>query len=284
MSAGTSPSDGTRRTLAEQLAPMRVVGGVAARFVRDGGPTRVQRLGERGGYRLAQPESRGEPREVLLVNTGGGVAGGDRVELRYAIGDGADVLHTTSSAERVYRSAGDRSHIDIHLELAPRARLDWSPHQTIVYGGGALERSLSVDMDATSRLLIVELLSFGRPGSKESGQSTYISDQWRIRRNGRLVFAEALKIDEPMAELLGRPAVGGGARASAIVLLAAPGGPDFLDPLRTLIADMPDCGVSSWRGLVAVRMLAHDAGDLVRRLGPVITLLSGRPLPRAWAI
>lgn len=284
MSAGTSPSDEPRGSLADQLAPVRVVGGVAARFVRDGDATRVQRLGERGGYRLAQPDCRADPKELLLVNTGGGVAGGDRVELRYAIGEGGDVLHTTSSAERIYRSAGDQSRVDIHLDLAPRSRLDWLPHQTIVYAGAALERSIAVDMDASSQLLIVEVLSFGRPGSRERDLVTSISDQWRIRRNGKLIFAEALKLDHPLAGLLARPAVGGNARASALVLLAAPDGSSLVDAVRASIADTPDSGVSCWRGLVAVRMLALDAGDLVRRIGRVITILSGRPLPRAWAI
>lgn len=284
MSGGTSRSELDERPASADLAAVRAVGGIAARFRHSADRTIVARLGERGGYRLAQPDTAGSALEALQVNTGGGVVGGDSVELRYALGGETDVVHTSSSAERIYRSDGAASRIAVHLELGSRARLDWLPQQTILYQGARLERRIEVDMAASARLLLVEVLTFGRPASPERAAPIAIDDQWRVRRAGRLVFAEALKLAGDLAGQLARPAVGGGARAAAVVLLVAPEAPDLVAKVRRSLERSPSqSGVSAWSGLLALRALSESPGGLIRSLVPAIEVLAGRPMPRVWA-
>lgn len=283
MSADTSPSDPVDLGLAEALAPVRVSGGVHARLLSDGSRTAVASVAERGGYRLARPTTFGSHLEALLINTGGGVAGGDRIETVYELGPGTDVVHTTSSAERIYRSDGSPARLEVRVGLEPGARLDWLPQQTILYAGARLERSIEVDVTEDSRLLMVEMTTFGRPESDDGAAPASLNDQWRVRRNGQLVYAEAVRLSGELAPTLDRPAVGGGARAAALALLVAPDAADLVEPLRrALECSSCETGVSAWNGLLAARALTKSPGDLIAALARAIPVLSGRALPRVW--
>lgn len=275
----------TRTSAIDQaLAPVRVTGGINARFVCDGARTVVASMAERGGYRLTRPSTFAPHLEALQVNTGGGIAGGDRIEMRYELGAGSDLAHTTSSAERVYRTPGASAKLEIRLVLAAGARLDWLPQQTILYAGAHLERSIEVDMAEDSRLLMVEAITFGRPSSIEGPVPVSLNDQWRIRRGGRLVFAEAARLSGELAETLARPAVAGGGRAAALVLLVAANASEMVDPLRRVLeSELCETGVSAWDGLLAARVLARRPGDLIAIMARAIPVLSGRPVPRVWA-
>jgi urease accessory protein len=284
MSGVTSRSDPDVPGLSDPLAPVRVTGGVHARFLSDGTRTEVASVAERGGYRLARPTTFGSHLEALQINTGGGVAGGDRIETVYELGSATDVVHTTSSAERIYRSDGSPARLDVRIALEGAARLDWLPQQTILYAGARLERRIEVDVAADSRLLMVEVTTFGRPESDEGSAPASLNDQWRVRRNGQLVYAEAVRLSGELTPTLDRPAIAGGARASALVLLVAPDASDLVEPLRrALESETSETGVSAWNGLLAARALAKAPGDLIAALARAIPVLSGRALPRVWA-
>ena len=74
-------------------------------FARIGARTEPERLFETGGLRWRFPRS-SNPCEAAIVNTGGGVAGGDSYSVSLALSEGAEVEATTPSAERIYRSDG----------------------------------------------------------------------------------------------------------------------------------------------------------------------------------
>ena len=284
MSGVTYRSDAAgAAAVAASLAPVRVTGGVHARFTSDGARTAIASVAERGGYRLSRPTTFAPHVEAMQLNTGGGIAGGDRVETRYELGRGADVVHTAASGERIYRSAGPPARLTVQLVLEPASRLDWLPQQTLVYAGAHLERRIEVDMAGDSRLLLVEMLTFGRPESAEGTEPVSIDDQWRVRRGNRLVYAEALRFSGVLGDMLARPAIGGGARASAIVLLVASDAPDHVDALRQVLQDDScESGVSAWDGLLVLRLLAHRPGALVATVARLVPILSGRTLPRVW--
>jgi urease accessory protein len=220
----------------------------------------------------------------MQINTGGGIAGGDRIETRYELGPNTDIVHSSSSAERIYRSDGAAAHLAVTLSLEAGARLDWLPQQTILYAGARLERRITIDMAPDSRLLMVEILTFGRADSAEGSDIVGVNDQWRITRGGRLVYAEATRLSGELGGVLSRPAVAGGARASALILLVAPNAADQVDAVRGILEGHgSETGVSAWDGLLAARALSNRAGDLVAMLARTVPVLTGRSLPRVWS-
>ncbi len=251
-------------------------------FARVGTRTEPERLFETGGLRWRFPRS-SSPCEAALVNTGGGVAGGDSYSLTIALREGAEVEATTPSAERIYRSDGLAATITTRLSLAPGARLSWLPQETLIYEGARLERRLEVETSGVASFIIAETLVFGRLAMGESRIDASLRDSWRIRRDGCLVFADETRLDHAGATL-DRKAVGGGARVVSTIVASAPDVEARLPDLRAALSaesSAVESGASAFDGLIVVRLLAASSDRLRAALLASIVALGWRK-PRLW--
>lgn len=271
-----------RRATARALEPIRASGGLKARYVFADGATRIDTLTEYGGYRLRFPTTHAAYIEASQINTGGGVAGGDSLEIVLDLGAGADAVQSSPTAERIYRSIGPPAKIDVSLSLGPAARLDWLPQETILYSGARLRRRFEIDMAPDARLLMAEMVVLGRVAHGEVPGIGELRDDWRIRRGGTLVFAEAVRLEGPIAEVLARPAVAAGARSTGLVVALAPEIEDQVEAVRGALQDArSDCGASAWNGMLIARFLGTPQ-DVRRDIINVTEVLSGRAMPRVW--
>jgi urease accessory protein len=276
----------------DSLAPVEPRGDLSRRqraraeargsFARVGGRTEPARLFETGGLRWRFPRS-ANPCEAALVNTGGGVAGGDSYSVSLTLGEGAEVEATTPSAERIYRSDGLAAAIATRLTLAPRARLFWLPQETLMFDGARLERRLEVEAAGEAEFLIAETLIFGRLAMGEHSIDASVRDSWRVRQDGRLVFADETRLEHAGATLE-RKAVGAGARALSTIVALAPNidarVPDLRAALNAAGSDI-EGAASAFDGLVVVRLLAASSDRLRAALVEAIVALGGRR-PRLW--
>lgn len=245
------------------------------------GTTYAADVFEAGGLRARFP--RGSRCETVLINTGGGIVGGDRLRFDISAAADTDTTLTTQAAERIYRSDGATAIVDVALRLADGARLDWLPQETMLYDGGAATRRLDVEMRATARLTILESLVVGREAHGETIAHAAWRDRWRIRRDGRLVFAEAVDLSGPISEMMERACIGGGARAIATLLHVAPDAARHLEPLRRRVEDLPAHAVAStWNDILVVRMAATSAKDIRTTAAAAATTITERPMPRTW--
>ena len=251
-------------------------------FARVGARTEPARLFETGGLRWRFPRS-STPCEAAIVNTGGGVAGGDSYSVSLTLGEGAEVEATTPSAERIYRSDGPAASIATRLVLEPGARLFWLPQETLMFEGARLERRLEVETSGEAAFIIAETLVFGRLAMGETRIDASVRDAWRIRRGGRLVFADETRIDHAGATL-DRKAVGADARALSTIVASSPDIEARLPDLRAALnkagSDI-EGGASAIDGLVVVRILAASSDRLRAALVASIVALGGRK-PRLW--
>ena len=276
----------SRWTVEAALGPrarQRAQGVARATFERAGRRTAPSRLYETGGLRWRFPRST-SPCEVVIVNTGGGVAGGDDLRIELTLNEGAEVAATTSAAEKIYRTDGPAARLETRLSVAPAARLLWLPQETLLFGGARLERKLSVDMAAEAELLLVESLVFGRLAMGETAIDARLGDSWRIRRDGKLVFADETRLDHAAAAL-DRVAVGAGARAVATIVAAAPNVGARLPDLRAALeanGEGVEAGASAFDGLVAARLVSPSPSRLRETLIASILALGGGAPPRLW--
>ncbi len=264
------------------LEPVRTTGGLKARYVFADGVTRIDALTEYGGYRLRFPTTHAPHIEASQINSGGGVVGGDSLGIVVDVGSGADAVHSSATAERIYRSIGPPARIDVALKLEGTARLDWLPQETILYSGARLHRRFDVDISPDAHLLMAEMVVFGRVAHGEVPGEGELRDHWRIRRGGRLAFAEAVRLDDHVADVLARPAVAAGARGTGLVVAISPDAGDRLAALRDALAGArSDCGASAWNGLLTARFLGTPE-DVRRDIIRVVEMLAGRAMPRTW--
>jgi urease accessory protein len=250
-------------------------------FAAVGRRTQAMRIAESGGYRARFP--RGEDCEAVLVNTGGGMAGGDRLAVDISLATGAEAVVTTQAAEKIYRAESLPTAVTVSLNLAPASRLAWLPQETILFDGAQVERRLAIEMPSSATLTLAETVFFGRSAMGESLTSGAFRDRWSIRRDGRLVFEERVSLAGDIAATLARPGVGRGARAVATVLHVATDAESRLDEARALLEGAGgECGASAWDGLLVLRFLAADAAMLRRDLVRFLEGFRTRPMPRSW--
>ncbi|WP_292285621.1 urease accessory protein UreD [Marivita sp.] len=222
--------------------------------------------------------------EGVILNTSGGLTGGDTFSVSAEARRDARLRLTTQAAERVYRTADDSTaQVRTRLVADRGARIDWLPQETILFQNGALCRSLHVKMADDARVLIVEPVLFGRLAMGEVVTRARFADRISIDRGGEPLFRDASALNGDIATALDRPALGAGARAMALVVFAAPEAEAHLEPMRAMLPKA--AGVSLVQdGLLVLRALAADGLALRRTLLPVLDRLSDDTLPRSWRL
>ena len=218
--------------------------------------------------------------EAMIVNTAGGIAGGDRHDIDIAVEQGAALAVTTAAAEKIYRAHDSGSKVAIKLAVDEGARLTWLPQETILFDRARLDRRIDVDFAQSANLVMAEAVVFGRSAMDETVEQGSFSDRWRVRRGGKLIFAETIRLDGPIAAALREPAVASGGVALATVL-AVPGDQAMVDRLRAQTF-CGEVGASSWNGLAVARLCAKDSASLRRDLAVAFAALGGT-LPRMWS-
>ena len=196
------------------------------------GRSMIAGLHQAGSSRIRQPKTRpAAPIEAVLLNTAGGMTGGDRFETEVTVGPGAAAVVTSQAAERIYRRSAGVARVDARLAVAGDGQLFWLPQETIVFDRSALARSLTADVDPGATLLALEAVVLGRTAMGERLNDIVMTDAWRIRRGGRLVFADTTRLEGDAASVMNGVATGRGAVAFATLVLVAP---DASPPCRAV--------------------------------------------------
>ena len=230
------------------------------------------------------PRSRGPALDAVFLNTAGGMTGGDVFEIVAAAGPQSQLTLTSQAAERIYGAVGtSEARLTTRLSVGAGGRIDWLPQETILFNQAALRRRLDVDMAADGTLLLVEPFVFGRRTMGETITEGAWSDDIRVRRDGALVFADAVRMRGDLHSALNGPAVARTATAMASVLYIAPDADSYLPRLQQM---MPATGgVSLIRpGVLFARLLAADSFLLRQALCPILAVLHRGALPKTWTL
>ncbi len=267
----------------EIFAGNRAVGQIALAVDAAHGVSRRQRVYEAGSLRVRFPNAeRPDTLEAVIINTAGGMTGGDSFGIDVAVGAGAGLTVTTAAAEKIYRSLGPETEIAVRLDVASDARLAWLPQEAIVFDQVRLRRWIDVALAPGAQLLLAEAIVFGRAAMGEAVQSGSLTDRWRVKVGGALVFAETLRLDGTIAQHLARRAVAGSGVAVASIL-KIPGNEADVAAIRALARSFGgEVAASAWNGQAVVRLVAQDSAALRQDLMAVLTALDSLPLPRLW--
>ncbi|WP_299029330.1 urease accessory protein UreD [uncultured Sulfitobacter sp.] len=248
------------------------------------GATRLSALRQSGCMKCVFPTIFRPDAEAVLVNTSGGVTGGDRISVSGAIGEDSTLTLTTQAAERIYRTTdGTTGGVQTRLCVAPGGRLNWLPQETIVFDRARLRRDLRIDLAKGATALLCETLVFGRAAMGETLQDVSLHDSIKITRCGLPLFLDAVRLNGAVAQHMDRAAIGNGAGVVATAVLVSPQAGLLLPKVRALL---PATGGASLRNedVLVVRALAEDSLALRRFMIPVLEHLAGQPLPAVWRL
>ncbi|WP_047310072.1 urease accessory protein UreD [Rhodopseudomonas palustris] len=269
-------------TASQTFAANRAVGEVAVEVRANGGVTRRGPVHEAGSLRVRFPSPEQQGLSAVLVNTAGGVAGGDRFSVSLDVQADARLTLTTAAAEKVYRSHGPAAQLDITLKVASGGHLAWLPQETILFDQARAERRIDVELADDASLLLSEMVIFGRSAMGETMRHGRFVDRWRMRRGGKFVFAETVRLDGDIGNLFGRRAVMNGGVAIGTALIV-PGDAALVERLRAAAdAFGAEVGISAWNGFAMARFCAQNAAKLRADMMTVLGRAAGRALPRLW--
>jgi urease accessory protein len=261
------------------------------------GTTRLTHLYQRDPLRVLFPvPAAGDPTLAVLLTTSGGLVAGDRLDIDVHLATGAAAHVTASAAEKVYRSLGPTTTIRQSLSVGAGAALEFLPLETILFDGSRLCRETTVELGQGAAFLGGDILVFGRHARGERFTRGFLREVWQVRRDGRLVWGDALHLEDDIAGIIDDPACFNGAAAFATMILA-PGGREargLLDSAREIqsvaTASELRAGVTTIAGLVIARWLATDAAAVRRAYADLAChfrqVAMGLPplLPRLWHV
>ena len=261
----------------------RGVGGIVTKQ-RDAA-TVLDTLYQDGCAKIRLPNTHTTALEAVLINTAGGLTGGDRMAWSADIAPDGKLVLTTQACERIYRSLGGAATVHTKLTVGAGAHLDWLPQETILFEESRLDRRIDIDLGVGASLTAVEAILLGRDAMGEVAPDARLRDNWRIRRNGKLIHAEATRLTGSLTERDGLGLLAA-KRAFATVLHVAPDADQCLAQLARIRPLLPDDGriaASATGERLVIRALAQTGLALRRLIVPILAQLSGAgSLPRLW--
>lgn len=222
--------------------------------------------------------------EAILINTSGGLTGGDVIEWSVAAAASTSLCVTTQANEKIYKASADTASVSTAIRVGEGASLHWLPQETILFDQSSLTRRLDVDLAADAEFLAVEAVLLGRKAMGEAVLGGFFRDRWRVRRSGRLIHAEEMRLDGEIARLSEAAAVLSGQVAFATLFYSGPLAEALLPHLRECL-ESSFGGVSAWNGKLVARLVAPTGYELRKILVPAISVLrKGAPVPKVWNI
>lgn len=258
--------------------------------------TRIDRLYQEGAARIRVPDHPGRrDLEAVIINTAGGVTGGDDLAWEASAGAGTHLTVTTQACEKIYKADQDIANVSVNLEVAAGATLNWLPQETIFFDQARLRRTITATIDENAALLLVEPVIFGRRAMNETMRTGLWHDTWRIRHKGQLIHAENVRLSGEIAQTLDSMASLRGHTALATLALVGNHAEGKLDGARAVMSSVPGCvgGASCWTvadvSKLIVRIAATDGYTLRQALIPLINHLASSgeqkaSVPKIWSL
>ena len=246
---------------------------------------KLERFYHSGSAKIFLPKTYAQTIEAVLVNTAGGLTGGDEFGVRLGAEGDTHLTVSTQTAERVYRALGPQNaEMRVNMTVTGAATLHWLPQETILFDGAGFARNLDVQMDEDASFLASEIMVFGRTAMQETVRQGSVRDQWRIWSDGRLIHAEAFRLDGEIVQKLNYKASAAGNVCFATTLYVsrdAEAKADAVSGFFNRFADV-QTAVSAWQGKLVIRSLCNDTARLKKLLAQFIEQFRQIANPRVW--
>jgi urease accessory protein len=244
------------------------------------GRTTLDTLYQDGCAKIRLPRTHDRSVEAVLINTAGGLTDGDDLRWHLGLAPSCHLVATTQACERIYRAIGAPARVVTEIKVGAGAHLDWLPQETILFEGARLRRSLDIELEGDASATVLEAVILGRDAMGETADGAALSDDWRIRRDGRLIHAEALRLPAGPRVRTGAGLLDGARAFASLVHI----GPRAEALARKLDGRLGDGAAMSLIGdRLVLRFLAPAGLALRRQLIPVLHMLAGLGrLPRLW--
>ncbi|TDT81676.1 urease accessory protein [Arthrobacter sp. AG258] len=220
-----------------------------------------------GALRVLRPHYLDDSGQVcyVVVNPGGAYLGADLFVLDVEVGEGADLLLTTQSATKIYRTPGSFAEQRMVVRLGEAARLEFMPDQLIAYREASYRQRTSVTLRPSSSLVMAEVVTPGwsPDGSAFQYREVRLRNEIRIESDGgtHLLALDNLLIRPPLHDVTGLGFMEGHSHLGSLVVVDARVDQALADDLHGLTA-----GREALTGISLTRPVAGTSGLVLRSL------------------
>ncbi len=269
----------------DKILLQRARGFLEVSFVGVKGETTLSSLYQSGSLKALIPKSFRPGKEAIIINTGGGIVGGDQLSISICGGNDTETWITSQASEKVYKSIGDMSRVQIDLKVGDNSTLYWCPQELILFDRSKLSRTMNFNINNNSNLLIVENIVFGRLARGEISKNCYFFDQWRIKRDQKLVLAENFLFSGRDC-LYGKANLGHNTCIGTVIYVSLQSEGYLKQVRRIMEQEKLNGGASCWNNCLVCRVAAEDPSIIKHFSTLLIKLISSheRAIPRVWMI
>lgn len=230
--------------------------------------------------------------QAVIIHPPGGVVGGDKLEMTVKVGRSAKAQITTPGAAKWYKANGHVSHQGIKLDIGAGGVLEWVPQETIFFDNAHMKLDHQVLLEKEASYIGCEILCFGRTASGESFNNGQISQRTSIRRDGKLVWFEQIRLQGGSSAMRNPLGLGGHTVCATLIAVGKSVPVDLLNEVREGAAGISGgyghFGISQLASLNVARYLGNSS-ETARRImlntwGLLRPAMLGRPamVPRMW--
>lgn len=254
------------------------------------GKTRIDDLYQKANAKIRVPKSYGKSLEAVLINTSGGMTGGDKLSWTIAAGSDSHAIITTQACEKIYKSQSGVADVHSLIQVEENASVEWLPQETILFDKGGLNRSIEVQLADSACFVGLEAVVLGRQAMGEPARNIDLSDKWRIKRGGKLIHADDVRMRGNIEEHTLYPAILDGAASFATLIICLPDAQrsqseHLINEMHNAVASTARWSVNDLDSKIVARFAAQDMYALRQTLVPVLTAARGnRDVPKVWRL
>lgn len=230
--------------------------------------------------------------QAVIIHPPGGVVGGDMLEIGVKVGGAANAQITTPGAAKWYKANGHVSRQSIKLDIGKGGALEWVPQETIFFDNVHVELDHAVLLEKEASYIGCEILCFGRTASGESFTNGQIGQRTSIRRDGKLVWFEQIRLQGGSSAMKSPLGLGGHTICATLIAAGKPVSAELLNEVREGAAEISGgsghFGISQLNSLIVARYLGNSS-EMARRImlhawGLIRPAMLGRQamVPRMW--
>lgn len=226
----------------------------------------------------------------VILHTAGGVVGGDRLSSQIHLKADSQVLITTASAGKIYRSNGLAARQTVNIQVDTGACLEYLPQESILFNGAVYRQDLRVELATGSSFLGWEITRLGRTARGEKFIEGEMRSHTEIWQNNiplwidRQYLPGNTELFHSPHGLAGKPVIG------SFVWVGFPISPEIIKQVRSVIIQNSDVGITRLEHGFLCRYRGNSTSEVrnwftnIWQMLRVSLLNRGNCIPRVWQI
>jgi urease accessory protein len=249
------------------LTTPHTAGSAHLTFTRSGSHTVLTRAFAASPVKVIESNRGGATCWVYAATLGGGLVGGDTIQLRVEVGTGARAVLTTQASTKVYRSLRPCTQ-HVSGTIGMNALFAVVPDPIVCFAEADFTQTQRYDLHAGASLVVVDWVTSGRHACGERWAFSRYESRFDIRRDARRIFFDAVVLDRGIDSVADRM------RRFDVLLTAVITGPLVAHAAVDIVNRMSRAPIVRGADLVASAVTLRDGGALLRIAGTSVEQLA----------